>query len=360
MINLRKGWRENMIPDIKRKEIKTNRLTFSYLEKGDPCNELLILIHGNTSSNLFYLANIEELSKNFYVIAPDLRGYGFSERLPIDATNGLKVWSEDVRAFIKALNLNKKPNLLGWSMGGGVVLQYAIDYPGDVSSIILVNPLSPFGYSGSKDKEGTSNNEYYSGTGAGTVNRDFVQALKDKVRDSSDPTSAPAVLRSYFAPDYKIDPEWEEVFIDSMLQMEIGEDFYPGNFIECPVWPYTAPGDRGIANAMSPKYVNLSGITEIIPKSPILWFRGANDAIVSDNCMLDIGYLGKLGYVPGWPGDEVFPAQPMVTQTRYMLEKYKENGGNYEEFVFENAGHGPHIEKPEQFNEKLTAFIKSL
>jgi len=349
-----------MLPAIQRKEVKTSRLTVSYFEKGDPSKELLILIHGNTSSNLFYLGNMEELSKDFHVIAPDLRGYGFTEKLPIDATNGLKIWSEDIRSFVESLNIQKKPHFLGWSMGGGVVLQYAIDYPEDVASITLMNPISPFGYSGTKDAAGTANNEYYSGTGAGTVNPAFVQALKDKTRDVSNPFSAPSVLKSYFAPDYKIDPDWEEIFVDSMLQMGIGEDFYPGNSVECPVWPFVVPGDKGIANAMSPKFVNLSKIADISPKPPILWFRGAKDAIVSDACMLDIGYLGKLGYVPGWPGDEAYPAHPMVMQTRYVLEKYKENGGTYEEFVFEDAGHGPNVEKPKEFCEKLTAFIKSV
>lgn len=349
-----------MIPDIKRTELITNRLTMSYLEKGDPSNELLLLIHGNTSSNLFYLATMEDLSKDFHVIAPDLRGYGFSEKLPIDATRGLKVWSEDIRSFLKALNINKKTHLLGWSMGGGIVMQYAIDYPTDVSSITLVNPLSPFGYSGTKSEKGTSNNNDYSGTGAGTVNTSFVQALKDKIRDSSNPTSAPAVLKSYFAPGFKLASEWEELFVDSMLHMEIGDDFYPGNFIKCPLWPFTAPGDKGIANTMSPKYVNLSGITDINPKPPILWFRGAKDSIVSDTSLLDIGYLGKLGYVPGWPGDEFFPSHPMVTQTRYILQKYKENGGIYEEYIFEDAGHAPNIEKPEEFNKKLLSFLKNI
>lgn len=351
---------KKMIPAIERKEIKTDRLTVSYFEKGDPSKELLLLIHGNTSSNLFYLGTIIDLSEDFHVIVPDLRGYGLSEKLPVDATSGVKVWSEDIRSFLKSLNISKKPHLLGWSMGGGVVIQYAIDYPGEVASLTLVNPLSPFGYSGSKDEKGTSNNEHFSGTGAGTVNAAFVQALKDKTKDASNPFAAVNVLKSYFAPDYKIDPEWEEIFVESMLQMGIGEDFYPGNSVECAEWPFTAPGNKGIANAMSPKYVNLSGITDITPKPPILWFRGAKDSIVSDASMLDIGYLGKLGYVPGWPGEEVFPAHPMVAQTRYVLGKYKENGGSYEEYIFENAGHGPHIEKPEEFKNKLTSFIKAV
>jgi hypothetical protein len=42
--------------------------------------------------------------------------------------------------------------------------------------------------------------------------------------------------------------------------------------------------------------------------------------IVSDNSFFDFGTLGKLGYVPGWPGEEVYPPQPMVGQTRSMLE----------------------------------------
>jgi pimeloyl-ACP methyl ester carboxylesterase len=349
-----------MIPHIERKEIKTGRLTVSYLEKGDVSKELLVLVHGNTSSNLFYLGTIEELSKDFHIIAPDLRGYGLSEKLPIDSAQGMRLWSEDLRAFLNSLEITKKANLLGWSMGGGVAMQYTIDYPSDVASLILVNPVSPFGYSGTKDIKGIKNNEYYSGTGAGSVNPSFVQALKDKVRDTSNPFSAAAVLKSYFAPGYEIAPEWEEVFVESMLQMGIGEDFYPGNSVSCPVWPFTAPGDKGIANAISPKYVDLSSIVDIAPKPPILWFRGAKDAIVSDTCLLDIGYLGKLGYVPGWPGDSEYPAHAMVSQTRYILERYKDNGGIYEEFVFEDAGHGPNIEKPVEFNEKLKDFINSI
>ena len=56
----------------------------------------------------------------------------------------------------------------------------------------------------------------------------------------------------------------------------------------------------------------------------------------------------------------MFPAHPMVSQTRYILDKYKENGGLYEEFLFEDAGHGPNIEKPEAFNEKLVSFLKNI
>ncbi len=166
-----------MVNEIIRKEIKTDRLTISYIEQGEKSNKVLVLIHGNTSSNVFFLKNIEVLSNEFYVIAPDLRGFGHTEKLPIDATSGVRIWSEDIRSFLVALRLESKPHLLGWSLGGGIVMQYAIDYPDEVASISLINPLSPYGYSGTKGINGSINNEYSSGTGASSTIPHFVAAL---------------------------------------------------------------------------------------------------------------------------------------------------------------------------------------
>ena len=79
--------------------------------------------------------------------------------------------------------------------------------------------------------------------------------------------------------------------------------------------------------------------------------------IVSDNSFFDFGTLGKLGYVPGWPGEEVYPPQPMVGQTRSLLEKYAAQGGSFEEVVISDTGHTPYVEKPEEF---MAAFAKVL
>jgi pimeloyl-ACP methyl ester carboxylesterase len=79
----------------------------------------------------------------------------------------------------------------------------------------------------------------------------------------------------------------------------------------------------------------------------VLWIHGADDQIVSDTSLLDFGFLGQLGAVPGWPGAEIYPPQPMKTQIRAVLEKYKANGGQYQEVVLSDCGHSPHIEKQE-------------
>jgi pimeloyl-ACP methyl ester carboxylesterase len=79
--------------------------------------------------------------------------------------------------------------------------------------------------------------------------------------------------------------------------------------------------------------------------------------IVSDNSMFDLGALGKLEFVPGWPGDEVYPPQPMVSQTRGVLEQYAASGGHFQEHVIQDTAHAPHIEKPDEFNALLHAFL---
>jgi pimeloyl-ACP methyl ester carboxylesterase len=79
--------------------------------------------------------------------------------------------------------------------------------------------------------------------------------------------------------------------------------------------------------------------------------------IVSDTSFFDLAYLGKLGYVPGWPGDEAAPPQPMIAQLRAVLDEYANAGGSYKEVVLD-AGHSPFLEKPEEFNAAFHAFIK--
>jgi pimeloyl-ACP methyl ester carboxylesterase len=118
------------------------------------------------------------------------------------------------------------------------------------------------------------------------------------------------------------------------------------------------------------------------PKPPILWVRGSDDMIVSDNSMFDFGTLGKMDLVPGWPGDDVFPPQPMVSQTRAVLEQYASEGGaveegnisitgdgvsikeqyagkggTYQEHFIPGTAHAPQIEKPEEFNAIFHTFL---
>lgn len=118
---------------IAERVIETPRLNVNILERtGDdpatPSERTVVLIHGNVSSSLFWQELMEDLPSDLRVIAIDLRGYGGTEHAPIDATRGVRDFSDDVHAALEALGI-RTAHLVGWSMGGGVIMQYALDHP---------------------------------------------------------------------------------------------------------------------------------------------------------------------------------------------------------------------------------------
>ena len=84
---------------------------------------------------------------------------------------------------------------------------------------------------------------------------------------------------------------------------------------------------------------------------------GADDVIVSDTSLFDLNYLGQIGVVPGWPGAEVAPPQPMVSQTRAVLDRYAGNGGAYEEITLADCGHSAHLEQPDAVRTALLDLV---
>jgi hypothetical protein len=113
-----------------------------------------------------------------------------------------------------------------------------------------------------------------------------------------------------------------------------------------------APGVWGATNATSPKYAGeVDKIIQCDPKPNILWVRGSHDLVVSDTAASDPGFLGRMGLLPGWPGEEEYPPQPMIGQTRTVLEEYSEAGGVFIEVIIDETGHVPFIEKTEEFNQ---------
>jgi len=320
------------------------------------------LIHGNLSSARFFEPLFAALPAAWHVVAPDLRGFGHSDAIPVDATRGLGDFVDDIDRVLGETTLvavDRPVHLVGWSMGGGVAMAYAIEHPDRVASVTLIAPLSPFGFGGTKGIEGSLCHEDGAGTGAGTVATELVQRLIDKDRTAESDFSPRSVVRSlYLGPESKLPAALEDIFVDEILLAALGDDNYPGNQRSSEHWPGVAPGARGVANAMSPIYCDLAAFTEVAAVRPVLWVRGSEDLIVSDRSMLDLGHLGALGAVASWPGAEVFPAQPMVSQTRAILKQAEERGGTIIEAVFEGCGHSPHLEDEEHFLDVFVPFVE--
>jgi pimeloyl-ACP methyl ester carboxylesterase len=343
---------------ITNKMVDTARLKqnvyFSGTETGIP----VIFLHGNFSAALYWEETMLALPAGFRGIAPDLRGYGWTEDKLVDPTRGLRDLSDDVAALMDALKI-EKAHFVGWSMGAGVIYRFITDYPGRAFTLTLVCPVSPYGFGGSKGADGKPCYDDFAGSGGGVVNPMFIKFIQAGDRGEADPNSPRNVINSfYYKPPYRA--AREEDFLTAALAQKTGSDSYPGDFVPSANWPNVAPGTKGIVNCWSPKYLvnDVAELLTVTPKPPILWVRGDSDMIVSDNSMFDFGALGKLGYVPGWPGDDVYPPQPMVTQTRTIFEKYAASGGSYEEHIIKDAAHGPHIEKAQEFNTLFHAFLR--
>ncbi|NNJ84612.1 MAG: hypothetical protein HKP13_06720 [Gammaproteobacteria bacterium] len=104
-------------------------------------------------------------------------------------------------------------------------------------------------------------------------------------------------------------------------------------------------------NALSPKYApEINRLHAADPKIDILWIRGSDDLVVSNQSPFDPATVGAQGLLPNWPGLDIYPPQPMLDQTRAVLEKYAKSGGTYREVALQDTGHFPYLEQPITFN----------
>jgi len=344
---------DKLLPGITSERVPTSRLTVNVLSVAGRGGAAVLFVHGNVSSSLFWQPTMLALSEGYRPLAIDLRGFGDTDPEQVDATRGVRDYADDLAAAVDALGLDSV-HLVGWSMGGGVVLQYLVDRPGThrVASLTLVDPVSPFGFGGTRGLDGMLCDPWGAGSGGGAANPEFIERLAGQDRTGDSPLSPRSVLLAHYVKPPHV-PEPLDVFVESMLSTRLGDDHYPGTSRPVDAWPGFAPGDRGVLNTMAPTVFRIADLSGVDPKPPVLWMRGADDVIVSDTSLYDLAYLGSLGAIGGWPGEQTWPPQPMVSQTRSVLLGYAAAGGRFREVVIENAGHGPHLDQPERFGAEL-------
>lgn len=112
--------------------------------------ETIVLVHGNMTSSMHWDVLLEALDKEFTIYAIDLRGFG--ESTYHNRIQGIKDFADDLSEFVNALDLQNF-NLIGWSTGGAVCMQYVVDHPGRCEKLVLLASASTRGYPfyGTKD-----------------------------------------------------------------------------------------------------------------------------------------------------------------------------------------------------------------
>jgi len=99
----------------------------------------LILLHGGLGAIEMFGPNLPALAKGRQVIAVDLQGHG--RTADIDRPLSVQLMADDIAALIKQLGL-QRPDIMGYSLGGGVALQTAIRHPEVVGKLVVVS--TPF------------------------------------------------------------------------------------------------------------------------------------------------------------------------------------------------------------------------
>ena len=81
--------------------VQTSRLQTHCWVDGPEDGEPLLLVHGNLTTGRFFQSLADRLNEGhrFRMVAPDLRSFGRTEALGVDATRGLRDWSDDLRAL---------------------------------------------------------------------------------------------------------------------------------------------------------------------------------------------------------------------------------------------------------------------
>jgi pimeloyl-ACP methyl ester carboxylesterase len=93
----------------------------------------LILLHGELGSGEMFGSILPTLAANHRVILVDLQGHG--RTADIDRPIDVRLMADDIAALIDHLELDK-PDLVGFSLGGGVALQTAVKYPEKVGKLV--------------------------------------------------------------------------------------------------------------------------------------------------------------------------------------------------------------------------------
>lgn len=121
----------------KPRTIDAGGIKTAYLEAGS--GEPVLMLHGSgpgVSGTANWQRNIPELSKHFHVLAPDIVGFGDTDR-PDDIVYSLRTWTDHVWAFLDAHGIEKTA-VVGNSLGGRIALQMATDRPDRISRMVLM------------------------------------------------------------------------------------------------------------------------------------------------------------------------------------------------------------------------------
>jgi 4,5:9,10-diseco-3-hydroxy-5,9,17-trioxoandrosta-1(10),2-diene-4-oate hydrolase len=115
--------------------IKVGNINTRYWAAGDK-GSAVVLVHGLGGCIENWVYNVDPLAQRHRVYALDLLGFGRSDKTPL--IHDFNILVKLINDFMKVMNI-EKTSLIGHSLGGGLVLQFALDYPDKVAKLVLMD-----------------------------------------------------------------------------------------------------------------------------------------------------------------------------------------------------------------------------
>jgi len=291
----------------KKKVTLKNGEVIAYIDQGEG-EKTIVLIHGNFSSSLHFSPLISRLPKNVRVLAPDLRGYGDSSYYR--RISSLADLANDVHLFMEALEV-KKAFVVGWSLGGGVALELAANHPKDVIKLVLINSTTHRGYPVFKKNE-------------------LGQPLVGQVYESADELGR------------------DQVQVVPLLEAQKNKNFAMMSYIfDLTIYTVSKPSAED----------NKLWIDESLKQKNLI---DADWALANLN-MSDIHNFYNAGtqninkikcpILHTWGNKDIVVPEYMVKENVKALEK------NSTLIVYENCGHSPLVDVPDQLTKDILNFI---
>lgn len=263
----------------------------------------IVFIHGLGSSGYIeWRFNLEHFASSHRVFAPDLPGFGRSDK-PASARYGIPYFARTVDRYMANRRL-RAATVVGTSMGGRVALELALAYPARVGRLVVVNSL---GLGRPKIQP------YYPMMLMPRLGETLLQGMRHGLRWAPSPVIRSLAARFTGAAG-DLEKTMSDEYLDDLREMYAAEG-YPGAYLA---------SVRSIANPRS--YLGGLDVSHRLEriKAPVLFIWGANDPL--------------------------FPLE-QATRAHGLLKGSKLS-------VIEGAGHTPQAEKPKEFNRHLEAFLK--
>jgi pimeloyl-ACP methyl ester carboxylesterase len=263
----------------------------------------IVFIHGLGSSGYIeWRFNLERFARTNRVFAPDLPGYGRSDK-PAAARYGIPYFARTIDRYLASRRI-RDATIVGTSMGGRIALEVALVYPGRVGRLVIVNSL---GLGRPKIQP------YYPMMLVPRVGETLLRGMKQGLRWAPSPVIRRFAAR-FIGARGDLEKTMSDAYLDDLREMYAAEGYQDA---------YLATV-RSLANPRS--YLGGLDVTRRLDriKAPVLIIWGADDPLL--------------------PVAQARRAHSLLPGSKLA--------------VIEGAGHTPQAEKPEEFNKHLAAFLK--